>query len=1367
MQRFATLPIPLPQARGARWAVALVTALGASSLAAPAEAQTSIPNVVNFAAPYTDLQNIPGITGITTTSCSGSDDCLTGSISIPFNFTFLGQATAYNAFRISSNCWMTFDTTSSLFSDTTNDPIPSSFTPNNIIAFAWDDCRSQQMRYGVTGTSPNRIFVIESVYRYWNAGGSNAKNQIWLYEADNSFELRYADGTNLTSAYSASIGFEDAGGSAGYQLPCSPGCSNTQIAALDGRVIRAGDIPNPELTATFVSFPRGGFPSTTGTGTITVDNIGLSAATNLQTELWLSADDTLSPSTDFLIGTATTASAPNGSTTQAIDYTIPSGLPAGDYRLIANVDSNARFTEFDEGNNAVVADQRFATAYELAGSDCRVTNPGGVNPGDTLNFELDLVNNGVPFAGNVQVRLRASADASFDSTDTILNTVPMTFTGANTETGRASFTLSAGALTPGRYFPICEIDANNGVTETSESNNIVVGGTQFGSGPNFNVASVSFPAQIPPGSSQAVTTTLNNTGVPFNGTVQYRLYASVDATLDTTVDINLGLFDATFRGEAQILDTENVNFSASSVPGGRYRILAVLDPRSRVAEQDEADNQAVSAADFVNAIDFVARTAEVVGLTSSNVQAGDVLRVRGSAESVGLSFVGNVPVGVYFSADQEFDATDIAGYEGLIFFPGNTTGSIDVTFAVPSVPPGLFNILVVVNPPNTPAEADVTNNSARALTTVTVQGADLRAESLITPSVAFIGRTMEATLEIRNESAQAEARGFQYRYYLSENELIRVTDPDIFTSPTATIAAGGTQTFTDQLQIPSTFTSTQALYLGVIVDIFSAVPETSETNNIRRTQNPISFVFPIPDLEAQIVATATSAAAGEQLAVTRLISNTGVADATTFDYTYYLSSNPTITTDDTPLNTFQLNLPVNSDDYAIDVVDLPVSVSPGTYFIGLIVDPANTITEVSDTNNTAMGPALPVFGAAITFITDTLPNGTLGVPYETGLYARGGPLPIAWSVSRGSLPVGVNLDSQGGILSGTPTAEGLFEFTLRASSGTAFAERDFSVRITSPTVQLAISTQGLGSAIAGRPYSLNLSAVGGVPPYRWSTIGELPVVGMTLSEDGRLEGSPATPGQFPITFSVQDDLMNTTTTQLVLNVVSPGQSIQIQQTPLPNAVVGEAYCTDDNKVTFSASNGIEPYTWSVMGNLPMGMTFNEMGELCGTPQMAGAFDLQVRAQDSTALFDTALFRLTVQGNDDCAVATFTLPAALINTSYADTDGGPVKLTQVSCADPLAWSIVPGSGNLPPGLALAEDGTISGTPTAAGAFAFTAQVLDATQSLDLQPLSIIVEEPEPVIVEDDCTCATTSDRSMPWVWMALLPGLALVFRRRRR
>ncbi|HWG72442.1 MAG TPA: putative Ig domain-containing protein, partial [Acidimicrobiales bacterium] len=63
--------------------------------------------------------------------------------------------------------------------------------------------------------------------------------------------------------------------------------------------------------------------------------------------------------------------------------------------------------------------------------------------------------------------------------------------------------------------------------------------------------------------------------------------------------------------------------------------------------------------------------------------------------------------------------------------------------------------------------------------------------------------------------------------------------------------------------------------------------------------------------------------------------------------------------------------------------------------------------------------------------------------------------------------------------------------------------------------------------------------------------------------------------------------------------------------------------------------------------------------------------------------------------------TATLPGGTVGVAYN------AKLTATGGTPPYTWSIV--SGTLPPGLSLAADGTVSGTPTAAGTYQLTVQV----------------------------------------------------------
>lgn len=81
-----------------------------------------------------------------------------------------------------------------------------------------------------------------------------------------------------------------------------------------------------------------------------------------------------------------------------------------------------------------------------------------------------------------------------------------------------------------------------------------------------------------------------------------------------------------------------------------------------------------------------------------------------------------------------------------------------------------------------------------------------------------------------------------------------------------------------------------------------------------------------------------------------------------------------------------------------------------------------------------------------TVTTETLPGGTIDTPYSQRLFANGTE-PIAWEVSDGKLPEGLNLNETTGVISGTPTAAGTATFIVKAKNHNGLDMKTLSITI--------------------------------------------------------------------------------------------------------------------------------------------------------------------------------------------------------------------------------------------------------------------------------------------------------------------------------
>ena len=87
-------------------------------------------------------------------------------------------------------------------------------------------------------------------------------------------------------------------------------------------------------------------------------------------------------------------------------------------------------------------------------------------------------------------------------------------------------------------------------------------------------------------------------------------------------------------------------------------------------------------------------------------------------------------------------------------------------------------------------------------------------------------------------------------------------------------------------------------------------------------------------------------------------------------------------------------------------------------------------------NITVTEPTTP-----LSITTTSLLSGTVGVLYGTNLSATGGKTPYTWSIMSGNLPFGLSLGT-GGLISGTPTTSGTYNFTVQVKDSSSPQQSD-------------------------------------------------------------------------------------------------------------------------------------------------------------------------------------------------------------------------------------------------------------------------------------------------------------------------------------
>lgn len=330
---------------------------------------------------------------------------------------------------------------------------------------------------------------------------------------------------------------------------------------------------------------------------------------------------------------------------------------------------------------------------------------------------------------------------------------------------------------------------------------------------------------------------------------------------------------------------------------------------------------------------------------------------------------------------------------------------------------------------------------------------------------------------------------------------------------------------------------------------------------------------------------------------------------------------PTITT--TTLNALNVSVPISQTLVATGTTPLTWSVTSGSVPTGLTLSSAGVLggTPTTTGSYSFTAQALNGFGSttqsysgtvgaaiAPTITTSTLGTITASVAYSLTLSASGS-VPT-WSVTSGSLPTGLSLNTSTGVISGTPTTTGSYSVTVTATNSAGSANQTFTGTVggVAPT----ITTTTLNSMWRAFSFSQTLAYTGSGTITFAVASGSLPT-GLSLNTStGAITGTPSATGSYSFTISATNSYGSAS--QAFTGSVAESTPV-ISTSAINTLQVSTAFTQ-----TIGLTSGGPTITWSVSaGSLPAGLTLNtSTGVISGTPTTAGAYSFTIQASNGSA-----------------------------------------------------------------------------------------------------------------------------------------------------
>ncbi|QJU55552.1 putative Ig domain-containing protein [Herbiconiux sp. KACC 21604] len=278
------------------------------------------------------------------------------------------------------------------------------------------------------------------------------------------------------------------------------------------------------------------------------------------------------------------------------------------------------------------------------------------------------------------------------------------------------------------------------------------------------------------------------------------------------------------------------------------------------------------------------------------------------------------------------------------------------------------------------------------------------------------------------------------------------------------------------------------------------------------------------------------------------------------------------------------------------------------------------------------------------------------------------------------------------------------------------------------------------TAAVGVPFTLVAVAVGLPTTMTYSLTGGALPPGLSLASTGEITGTPTTSGTFDFTVSASNGSPTAWAAPYRITVTPavPTAPVITSAAP-PNGTVGVAY--PRHQLTASGSPSA---TFTVSrGSLPPGLNLDERTfEIYGIPAVAGRFEFTIKAENGVGVADSLDYAVVI------APATAVAPTITSGTPTAGTVGTKYSGFTITSSGSPAPRFTVTSGSLPAGLSLdAATGSLAGTPTKAGRFAFTVTATNVAGQ-DSREYTMVIEAAGPTPTPTPTPTATPTPTVTP-------------------